>query len=532
VAGFRETATHRDAPPAVPLSQHEGMPESIELWLHLSPQGAVIDVKAVDPTPLQTEVRSAALHLRYAPFKRNGLPAEAWVQDTLYITAAEKHPLLIKPFPRISDTKEVSIQLSRSGCYGSCPSYMVTIQGDGEVTYHGDRFVSIAGTHTAHIPDSEVSALLDRFRAANFLALNSMYRASVTDNPTYRLKLTLGGKTKVVEDYVGAWVGMPAAVTELEDAVDQAADSARWVRSSPGTLAAMQQAGIAINSAQSAQILRTSVLSGDLVTTRSLISAAVPTAAASDSNSKAYLAKYPVATLPELAVQSRNDRNRLQMLKIIFGSSAVRADQTGKQRALARAVEAGYVDLARALIQEGADPTARFVGEYADQEQSETYLSLAAASGVWAMLDDALSRPHDIHAVDGNGRTALVNLVYNAPQKEAIFPLVDRLLAAGADHSELDRILLDTCQANWIPELIARGGNINARDSKGNTPLFQSCSLEGVQAMLDAGADPTLRNRDGKTAIQATYPPENGTEDSRATVIRRFIAEHPPSKPR
>jgi len=136
------------------------------------------------------------------------------------------------------------------------------------------------------------------------------------------------------------------------------------------------------------------------------------------------------------------------MLKIIFGSSAVRADQTGKQRALARAVEAGYVDLALVLIQEGADPTARFAGEYADQEQNETYLSLAAASGVWAMLDDALSRPHDIHAVDGNGRTALVNLVYNAPQKEDIFPLVDRLTAAGADHSELDRILLDTCQAN------------------------------------------------------------------------------------
>jgi hypothetical protein len=530
VAGFRETATHRAELPVFPLSRHEGMPETIDLWLHVTPQGGVIDVKTVDSMLMPTEVRNTALRLRYKPFTRDGVPTEAWVQDTLSITAVEKRPLLTMPFPQISDPKEISIQLSRSGCYGSCPSYSVTIRGDGAVTFQGSRFVSIPGTHTAQIPESEVSTLLNRFRSANFLALSNVYRAGVTDNPTYCLKLKLGGEAKVVEDYVGAWVGMPATVTELEDAVDQAADSARWVSSSPGTLAAMLEAGIALGSADSTQILRKSVLAGDLVTARSLLSAGTPvspTANTSNKGAKAYFAEYPAATLPELAVESRNDRNRVEMLKTVLNSPAVRADQAGKQRALARAVEAGHLDLALTLIKEGADPRARFTGEYTDREQNESYLSLAAASGVWGMIDDALSRPHDINAVDSNGRTALVNLVYNAPQKEDIFPLVDRLLAAGAGHSDLDRILVDICQANWIPGLVARGGNVNARDSKGNTPLFQSCSLEGVQAMLDAGADPTLRNSEGKTAIEATYPPENGKEDSRALLIRRYIAEHP-----
>lgn len=535
VAGFRETASHRGELPAFPLSRHEGMPETVDVWLHVTPQGGVIDAKAVDPVSIPAEVRSAALGLRYKPFTRDGVPTEAWVQDTFSLTAAEKHPLLTMPFPQISDPKEIFIQLSRSGCYGSCPSYSVTIRGDGAVSFKGSRFVSIPGTHTAQISESEVSTLLNRFRSANFLALSNEYRAGVTDNPTYCLKLKLGGKTKVVEDYVGAWVGMPATVTELEDAVDQAADSARWVSSSPGTLAAMQEAGIALGSADSTQILRKSVLAGDLVTVRSLLSADTPvnpTANTSDKGAKTYFAEYPAATLPELAVESRNDRNRLDMLKTVFNSLAVLADQAGKQRALARAVEAGRLDLALTLIKEGADPSARFTGEYADQEQNESYLSLAAASGVWSMIDDALSRPHDIHAVDSNGRTALVNLVYNAPQKEDIFPLVDRLLAAGASQSELDRILLDICQANWIPGLVARGGNINARDSKGNTPLFQSCSLDGVQAMLDAGADPTFHNVDGKTAVQATYPPEDGKEDSRAALIRHFMAEHSQLKSR
>lgn len=532
MAGFRETATHRTAIPAVSSSRHEGRPENVDLWLHVSPQGTVIAARAFDRNSLQSEVRKAALRLRYTPFMRNGLPTEAWVQDTIYVTTAEKHPSPTVPFPQVQDPKEISIQLSRSGCLGSCPSYSIAVRGDGEVVYHGDHFVSIPGTYTSHITDSAVSTLLEKFRAANFPGLENSYRAGITDSPTYSLQLKLGPKTKVVEDHIGAWVGMPAVVTELEDAVDKAADSARWVSSGPGTLAAMEQAGIAINSVQSGQILRTAVLSGDLMTVRSLISAGAPTTAASDNGPEADFAEYPNATLAELSVESRDSRNRLQMLKTVLGTPGAQADQTGKQKALAKAVEAGRVDLALVLIQEGADPNARFSGQFADQEQNETYLSLAAASGVSAMLDDALSRPHDIHAVDREGRTALVTLAYEAPPKEDIFPLVDRLLAAGANHSELDSILLDSCQANWIPGLVARGGNINARDSRGNTPLFQSCSIDGLKAMLDAGADATMRNGDGKTAIEAIYAADNGPEDSRAALIRSFLAEHPAAKSR
>jgi ankyrin repeat protein len=321
---------------------------------------------------------------------------------------------------------------------------------------------------------------------------------------------------------------MPAIVTELEDAVDRAADSARWVTSSPGTVAAMRQAGIAMTSSQAAHILRAAVAAGDVVTVRALLAAGTPVSVKQPhlQDDRIAPASYRDSSLLELAVDSEKAERQLEMLQLLLASPAVRADQAGKQRALARAVELGRVDLARALIAAGADPSARFAGESADSEQNETYLTLAASSGVWAMLEDALARPYDIHALDAQGRTALVSMVLDAPPNEEIFPLVDRLLAAGADRTDLDHVLLETCQPNWIPGLVARGGNINARDRNGNTPLFQSCTVEGVQAMLEAGADPSLQNIDGKTAVEVAYPPEDGKEDPRAAIIRRFLETH------
>jgi hypothetical protein len=526
IAGLRETAAHRPALPPLRLSREHDTQEDLGAWLHIDTQGRVLEAHGTEKTDVDpAEFEKALRSLRYTPFVRDGVAVEVWAQDSFSVLEVEDPPARAVAFPRTPDLSAVDLRLSRTGCYGSCPAYSVTIHGDGSVVYAGDHSVSITGTHNARIAVADFATLLERFRKANFLALKDSYRAEVTDQPTYYLSLNLPGKTKVVADYAGGSVGMPAVVTELEDAVDRAADSARWVTSSPQTVAAMREAGIAFRSPQAARILRAAVDAGDSATARALLTAGTPIS--SDQISAqiggAGNARPQGLSLLEVAADSDDVPRQLEMLQTLLASAAVRADQAGKQRALGRAVERGHAEFARALIAAGADPAARFTGESTETEQNETYLTLAASSGVWAMIDDALARLHDIHAVDAQGRTALVSMVWDAPPNEDIFPLVDRLLAAGADHTDLDRVLLDTCQANWIPGLVARGGNINARDANGNTPLFQTCSEEEVTAMLDAGADPSLRNSEGKTAVEATYPPEDGKEDSRAAVIRRFL---------
>jgi hypothetical protein len=75
-----------------------------------------------------------------------------------------------------------------------------------------------------------VKELVRQFEKARFFAAGDNYIARVTDNPTYKLTLTVAGETKTVTDYVGEQVGMPLVNTDLENAVDDVAGTERWIK--------------------------------------------------------------------------------------------------------------------------------------------------------------------------------------------------------------------------------------------------------------------------------------------------------------
>jgi hypothetical protein len=130
------------------------------------------------------------------------------------------------PNPPSSD---VLITLERTPCYGFCPDYTLSINGAGDVTYSGRRFVNVVGAQRATIPVADVQALLARFDSIGFERLRDEYRAQVTDLPTTTITLRRNGRTKSVLDYGGTGAGMPESVRALQDEIDRVANSARWV---------------------------------------------------------------------------------------------------------------------------------------------------------------------------------------------------------------------------------------------------------------------------------------------------------------
>lgn len=460
--GLRETERHRAPLLEMRIGRSRGSPQSVTFWVHVDDEGRVLDIRELKtdttfpfvyrPDALVESIRK----ITYRPFLRNGGAVEAWVQDEVEVGTEPALTVLTGAganFPTLADPTNFSIELSRSGCYGTCPSYSVVVHGDGKIEFRGRGYVAIPGDHQARIEPEAAARLLEHFRAADFFELKDTYRAGVTDNPTYCLELVIGAKKKTVIDYVGTWVGMPTSVNELEDAVDEAAGTDRWVSTGPQTLSAMQEAGIAPNSGQADEILLHAVKDGRAEAVRSLIVAGAPV--------RRQKANQDSASLLTIASFVRDRESEREVFNALLENAEVRANQAGMQEALGRVAGDGNVEVARTLIAAGADPTQLFHDTYgSDGKPDQTYLMRAAASGIWDMLDDALSRPHDIHTVDSQGRSALAHVLWSAPPMENIFPLVDRLLGAGASKKELTRTLADGCDSPQLREgLVKRGAD-------------------------------------------------------------------------
>jgi len=124
------------------------------------------------------------------------------------------------------------VELFRSGCYGSCPIYTVRISASGDVSWKGRMYVNATDERRASIKAEDARALLERFRTARFWSLCGSYTRNITDSSTVETHVEIGGQVKTVSNYADS---APAWLADLEDAIDDAANSHRWRHGDPKT---------------------------------------------------------------------------------------------------------------------------------------------------------------------------------------------------------------------------------------------------------------------------------------------------------
>jgi ankyrin repeat protein len=154
-----------------------------------------------------------------------------------------------------------------------------------------------------------------------------------------------------------------------------------------------------------------------------------------------------------------------------------------------KAVEAGFLDRARSLLERGVDANTK-------KTSGETALMLAAKRGLLDTAKSLLESGADIHAVDKNGWTALMHT-------SSFFHYLSPL--ANAED-----------QANIVHLLVAKGADIDATDKGGNTALMQAApgvlryDVQIVRVLLDHHADVHVKNVDGRNALALAVLLEGG----------------------
>ncbi len=238
----------------------------------------MIDANAGGPDDLLKfwpQLQSEVSQWKFNPLERNGVPVTTEIEEYLDVVPPERLPSKHVIRPRVLPTSKVDITLRRSGCYGTCPSYAVAVATDS-LSFSCGGYVVASGEHGDTIDAKEVRALARKFAAADFYSMDASYRANVTDCPTFVLAITIDGKTKQVEDYVGAWEGMPSIISELEDDVDAMAHDQRWINGTEGLVRSLQSENFNFQRTAAQDILKQAAARGEAVTLSELLAACVP----------------------------------------------------------------------------------------------------------------------------------------------------------------------------------------------------------------------------------------------------------------
>jgi hypothetical protein len=156
------------------------------------------------------------------------LLAAALCASTLACTAAHTKAAPRKEKPYLLAT------LTRSGCFGSCPAYLLQIHSNGRVFWFGIAEVETMGEDWATLDAATLQAVRDAFDEANFFDLGEGYDChEETDSTFVTTFYSDGVRKKLLQHYHGC-LHTPdpaklAALGALERRLDALVDTARWI---------------------------------------------------------------------------------------------------------------------------------------------------------------------------------------------------------------------------------------------------------------------------------------------------------------
>jgi len=125
-------------------------------------------------------------------------------------------------------TDDSFVSLRRTGCFGYCPIYHVTVFGSGRVEYVGEVHVCDVGPRTAMIGQESAAKLIADLAGAGYFEIDWKPGNRWTDDSTAVTRLSTNGRARTIDEYHGD-EGVPRVMRLFEDAIDEVAGTGRWL---------------------------------------------------------------------------------------------------------------------------------------------------------------------------------------------------------------------------------------------------------------------------------------------------------------
>jgi ankyrin repeat protein len=468
------------------------IPSAVTLRVIVSPFGNVESAQAIAGlNEFYTDAEAIEMARQFKPFEKNGAAVRASIKDSVEILPPVRWAAKKVPFPEIKDWNSVRIKLQRTICLGMCPAYSVEIQGDGSVTFENGPSTLISGVHHGKIPRSAVINLVNEFRRADYFSLEDKYVTGWTDSPTYTTSIEFDGNKKQVIDYIGLQSGMPEVVSAVEDSIDEAAGTEKWVKETGETWPALlaENWNFKANTKQNNELFANILARGsnDLVQKFVAAGAVTPDFGRNSDG-------------PLVNASERGDADIVS--RLLMRQEPLSAPLLF--RALRAAAGSGSVATVDLLLQKGANVNGKISA--ADPDHS-TVLMAAARSGNVDVVREILKHHPDLDALDFRGDNVIASRLRLGSTLSDPKPIIEALVAAGVDvnagNQDDETAIFAACfDPRGVKPLAAAGANLNAQNSVGNTALMTCDSPEFIAAMIRAGANLFIKNRDGLTAAQ------------------------------
>jgi len=474
-------------------------PEGEVTSAHVVPSSATGPIRLSEAG--QRKLEAVAGQLRYQPFDLYGHPAWAtFLEPRVTVFPPELKPAEHTDFPEVRDRSSVVIRLVRGGCLGVCSSYTVEVHGDGMVLYDGGSFVAVTGKHRCSISQEKVRELVKMFRDADYFSLQDKYAWDATDLPAYVTSIEIDGESKTIMDYAGPLVGMPLAVSDLERAIDRVSGSAKWVAGGGDLVDCLRKEGWDFHSRESAEMLASVAQYGTVRAVLDLVRAGVSL----DGGR---------ADAPLVWATRKGD---LEGMRLLRDAGVGPNDNDQMAAALSNAI---YHRQTRAL-NELRD---WMVDAHAD-EGGESKFMLASQSGVISVVRLLLKDKPDVNARDKKGRTALMLAVQQDHDERSVLEIdraavAEALLESGADVNLRDErgntaLIYAGWDENVTRKLLMAGANIDAQNNLGNTALMACVSPDVAWLLLANHADASIKNAEGKTALDMARDSKMGEKEN------------------